>query len=48
MYLYEHMGDYENVIKDCLKLIELEPTWENYDLYIRYLKDGMNAMKDFM
>ena len=42
MYLYEHMGDYENVIKDCLKLIELEPTWENYDLYIRYLKDGMN------
>lgn len=42
IYLYEHMGDYENVIKDCLKLIELEPTWENYDLYIRYLKDGMN------
>jgi len=32
MYLHEQIGEYEKVIENCIKLIEPEPTWENYDL----------------
>lgn len=36
-YIYEYMGEYDKIITDYKKIIELEPTYENYDYYIRYL-----------
>lgn len=36
-YIYEYLGEYNKLIEDYKKIIELEPTYENYDYYIRYL-----------
>ena len=36
-YIYEHNGQYEKIIPIYKKIIELEPTLENYDYFLRYL-----------
>ena len=36
-YVYEYSGEYDKLIAEYEKIIEIEPTYENYDYYIRYL-----------
>ena len=36
-YIYEFNGDYEKIIPEYKKIVEIEPTIENYDFYLRYL-----------
>ena len=36
-YIYERLGEYEKIISEYEKIIEIEPAIENYDFYLRYL-----------
>ena len=37
IYINERFGNYDSIIADYKKIIEIEPTLENYDFYLRYL-----------